>query len=812
MESSNRYCSKICSINRYSQSYLWITTCIIQLTFVVFASSQSLPSIPASSPACTLGSLLNSAGMPGCGPNGLLNSSEPIAAASDPMEALYSDPSFVADLERSYSASPQYGELIDQCQNYYGYSSEISSSDIQEAIREVLPQLYAYIAADEQIRRTVPGAQFASRFLNSLAYEAQFFTLITQTLQRTRCLNRVDLTTKMPKMQLKAKMYRDQIDKFAVYSCKNGHDDDEGDMLNCNPKSKYPAYDGSCNNLRRPTEGMAFTCHRRLLPPDYADGILALRASVTGEPLPNPRLISNELLPDINEVDPEITQMAMQWGQLMVHDMVRTPITMSNAPECCPPSPQNHPECETISPFPPGDSLTKIFNQTCARNTRSNSCPRCKLGPRQQTNAAPHGLDLSNVYGYTYADNLPLRSFENGKLRTERDALGGEIMMVNRENTPDPLAVQACNVPPMFPQFQCFLTGDGIRGNQHPALTALQTIVVRRHNQHADALARVNPHWSDEIVFWEARRLLVAEYNHISYAEYFPALFSEDILRYFNLLPLKYGYTKYEPDTDHSSIHEWATAAGRFGHSQINDVFIVKNENEHYPFRLKDVFFEMSLIHLGQADGILRGMATEPAFEVDPFFVIDVKNFLYQLPNRTTGLDLVSINVLRGRDHGIPSYINYLDYCFGYKVDKWEDLYEYIPKKQVDNMQTIYTDVRDVDLFVGGVSERRLPGNAMGPTFSCINGVQWYHIKFGDRFFYEHGGESGSFTPDQLQNIRETTTAARLICKVTKNSKMPMNVFKLISHSNPDVDCDSLPEIDYDLWKDHGAGYTGKRK
>jgi len=101
------------------------------------------------------------------------------------MAAVFSDPAFVADLERSYSSSPQYGELIDQCQNYYGYSSEVSSSDIQEAIREVLPQLYAYIAADDQIRRTVPGAQFASRFLASLAYEAQLFTLITQSLVRT---------------------------------------------------------------------------------------------------------------------------------------------------------------------------------------------------------------------------------------------------------------------------------------------------------------------------------------------------------------------------------------------------------------------------------------------------------------------------------------------------------------------------------------------------------------------------------------------------------------------------------------------------
>lgn len=279
-----------------------------------------------------------------------------------------------------------------------------------------------------------------------------------------------------------------------------------------------------------------------------------------------------------------------------------------------------------------------------------------------------------------------------GKLATALDEQGGEIMTTAEGNF-DPLAIQSCNVPPQFPNFICFKTGDGIRGNQHPSLTALQTIMIRRHNQHTDGLASVNPHWSDETLFWEARRLLTAEYNHISFGEYFPTLFDPEILSYFNLNPLKSGYSQYEPETDFSTISEWATAAGRFGHSQVNDVFMVKNGPDSkgsFSFRLKDVFFEMSLIHLGQTDGIIRGLISEPAFEVDPFFIVDVKDFLYQNPNRTTGLDLLVANIMRGRDHGIPGYVNYLDYCFGYKVNDWPDLYEYIPQTQVQNLQRVY--------------------------------------------------------------------------------------------------------------------------
>lgn len=69
---------------------------------------------------------------------------------------------------------------------------------------------------------------------------------------------------------------------------------------------------------------------------------------------------------------------------------------------------------------------------------------------------------------------------------------------------------------------------------------------------------------------------------------------------------------------------------------------------------MRDVFFEMSLIHLGQTEGIIKGLITEPTMHVDPFFVNDIKDFMYQSPNRTTGLDLLVLNIHRGRDHGIP--------------------------------------------------------------------------------------------------------------------------------------------------------------
>jgi hypothetical protein len=61
-----------------------------------------------------------------------------------------------------------------------------------------------------------------------------------------------------------------------------------------------------------------------------------------------------------------------------------------------------------------------------------------------------------------------------------------------------------------------------VRANQNPQLTILQIILLREHNRLANGLAHLNPHWDDETLFQEARRILIAEYQHINYYEWLP--------------------------------------------------------------------------------------------------------------------------------------------------------------------------------------------------------------------------------------------------------------------------------------------------
>lgn len=60
-------------------------------------------------------------------------------------------------------------------------------------------------------------------------------------------------------------------------------------------------------------------------------------------------------------------------------------------------------------------------------------------------------------------------------------------------------------------------------------LTVLQTIFLRLHNQIAKQLETLNSHWSDETLYQESRKIVVAAVQRVSYTEYLPMIISNEI-------------------------------------------------------------------------------------------------------------------------------------------------------------------------------------------------------------------------------------------------------------------------------------------
>ena len=126
---------------------------------------------------------------------------------------------------------------------------------------------------------------------------------------------------------------------------------------------------------------------------------------------------------------------------------------------------------------------------------------------------------------------------------------------------------------------------------------------------------------------------------------------------------------------------------------------------------------------------------------------------MFESRSGSGGLDLVAVNVQRGRDHGLPGYNKYKEICTGEKAKTFNDLRKVMSAEQVAQLESVYKHVDDIDLYVGGFLEAAHGDSILGPVFKCIIGDQFARLKKGDRYFYDLEGQAGSFSPGIYDKI-----------------------------------------------------------
>lgn len=91
----------------------------------------------------------------------------------------------------------------------------------------------------------------------------------------------------------------------------------------------------------------------------------------------------------------------------------------------------------------------------------------------------------------------------------------------------------------------------------------------------ATELSHINPHWSDEKVYQEARKIIGAFVQHITYREFLPIVLGSEVMRLFDLeLQRKSFYKGYSPKVNPNPANAFGAAAFRFGHSLVQDSFM----------------------------------------------------------------------------------------------------------------------------------------------------------------------------------------------------------------------------------------------
>ena len=444
--------------------------------------------------------------------------------------------------------------------------------------------------------------------------------------------------------------------------------------------------------------------------PAFGDGL----GSMGGSERPNPRTVSNAV---VYQAEPrpstrDLNDLWWAFGQFLDHD-----ITLTH---------DSHTEFIGIR-VPSGDFAFDPDSTGAAMlpMMRSAGEPDDE-GLRRYRNELTAYIDAGNVYGSDAERAAYLRSFEGGRLRVT----SANLPIFNTLNGEYAAPVDP-NAPPMDgqrgPSHRLLVCGDA-RANENSLLASLHVVWVREHNRLCDSLARAWPNASDEELYQRARALVAGTLQHITNAEWLPAMGIE--------LP---DYTGYDPGVHAGISNEFAAAGFRFGHSLVGGELELRGPDGELsaasPLSLREVFFDpVAVVREAGVDALLRGAAQHHQQELDCEVVEDLRSFLFGAPG-AGGLDLAAVNINRGRDRGLADF-NAVRAELG--LAPYADFAELTGADRglAARLQAVYDGVDDLDLWVGLLAEAKRDG--VGETLRILLTEQFERLRDGDRFYFEH--------------------------------------------------------------------------
>ena len=510
-------------------------------------------------------------------------------------------------------------------------------------------------------------------------------------------------------------------------------------------------FNGSNNNLNFRDWGAAGTQLRRGVLPAYGDGVSTLARR--GQKNPNPRVISNTINDQIKDTPSAngLSDIVWAWGQYVDHEIDLTEGVQ-------PPEEANITVAKGDPSLPKGGIVP--FN-------RSIFDPSTGTGPtnqRQQINQISTYVDGSNVYGSDECRAHVLRTLEDGKLKTTKKPKG-DLLPFNTMGLPNATFGNT-------PEDQFFVAGD-IRANENSILLSMHTLFVREHNRLCVEIKKHPRKYGlkkvdDETIYQMARKVVGGLHQAITFNEFLPTLLGGKTS--VAIAP----YCGYNTMVEASIDNTFSTACYRVGHTMLSEILhLGPRGKSQKTIPLADAFFTPSQVARIGIDDFLVGAAGHCMQEIDVQVVDAVRNLLFAPPENGILHDLPSLNIQRGRDHGLPDYNTSRQ---GYGLPPVYTFSDITNNTCVaERLESVYGDVNSIDPWVGGLAEDHVPGANVGPFIGTVLKQQFERLRDGDRFWYENDSSLSAKVRKEIS----TTCLSDVIIRNTKITRLAPNVFNV---------------------------------
>ncbi|MGB3277690.1 MAG: peroxidase family protein, partial [Pseudorhodobacter sp.] len=321
-----------------------------------------------------------------------------------------------------------------------------------------------------------------------------------------------------------------------------------------------------------------------------------------------------------------------------------------------------------------------------------------------------------------------------------------------------------------------FVSGDP-RANENTALTSIHQAFHGEHTRILNDIRdwvqqqnQIDPtfagQWTGETYFQAAKIANEMQYQHLVFEEFGR-----------RMSPNIDAFASYKVEINPNISAEFSQAVYRLGHSQLTDTVrsatVGGQQTEH---TLIDAFLNPELFNQVGSGDFLKGGQFEQGARIDEFVVDALRDFLVGLP-----LDLAAINIARGRDVDLPSLNQLRADLFAQTgeaslaaYDSWADFGANLlnPGSLVNFIAAYSHDAgitalrlagdnagaraaaavamtngtfmgvggdqgfQDIDLWLGGLAEKKVPLGLLGSTFDFVFAQQMLALQDGDRFYY----------------------------------------------------------------------------